>query len=52
MKREMILRIDIFSWAYMSYGKMKMLIYDSSKQTTGQKPLSKVYIEVAQQKAM
>ena len=29
-----------------------MLIYDSSKQTTVQKPLSKVYIEVAQQKAM
>ena len=28
---------------------MKMLIYDSSKQTTVQKPLSKVYIEDAQQ---
>ena len=52
LKCEMILRIDIFNWAYMSYGNMKMLIYDSSKLTTGQKPLSKVYIEDAQQKVM
>ena len=37
LKCEMILRIDIFNWAYMSYGNMKMLIYDSSKLTTGQK---------------